>query len=209
MSTKKDAEIIDLQDYLNEVKEGEKSTKSSAYEVLWAQETDKGSAQLVVALSSAIGGPDEYNGLIKLAFQASKLDLTVFVQGMGGNIDGLARLLSLYRLHRGLKLTTVVEGPAYSAHGILALQGQKIVIMPGAFVMLHGTQLHGLPNMSASNTQKLSNAYIDSDIEILQEYCSDVVDEQEILDMSFNGTELYLDRNELIMRLGKRYVKKL
>lgn len=110
------------------------NVKTSAY----SYKCVNGGAPLCdVYFTEDIAGPDEYTGIVELIENAplgSTINLHLI--GYGGNAS------SVYYLYNAIQTTkahvnTVVEGPVYSAHAMLAFVGHTISIKPASLFMFH------------------------------------------------------------------------
>ena len=96
-----------------------------------------------IYLSTNIGMPEDYSNLIAGLDLARKGDKFIFhIAGNGGTVKGT---MAIIRAIQRTKATVVgiVEGPAYSGHGYIALAMPKLRATDPSFVMIHTTSAFG------------------------------------------------------------------
>jgi ATP-dependent protease ClpP protease subunit len=96
-----------------------------------------------VYLGRDIGTPDLYLDLRHALMTAKSSTTFVFhMQGNGGYISGMIAILQAIAATKA-KVVTIIEGPVYSAHGLIALAGHEVIGTDYGYVMLHHSSAYG------------------------------------------------------------------
>lgn len=90
-----------------------------------------------VHFSGIIGPQDKYRGLYELIENApagSKIRLHLY--GVGGYVDTVIHLYNSINASKA-EIDTIIEGPVYTAHAMIAMMGHHIIVSDASFFMFH------------------------------------------------------------------------
>lgn len=96
-----------------------------------------------VFLTTKIGDQGSYLSLFTLFQTAKEGDqIRLHMNGYGGKVDTTVQFINEMKSSKAL-VTTIVEGPVYSAHAFISIAGTHVVIRPGAMFLFHDTSALG------------------------------------------------------------------
>ncbi len=110
---------------------------------LYRLNCEEGGNKCTVDLSDTIKDSEGYGEIYDLLQSAKEGDVIFFhLTGYGGNAFTMSKLISEINLTEA-KVVMVVTGEVYSAHAILALAGDDLIIGPQGMLMYHDIQMNG------------------------------------------------------------------
>lgn len=145
-----------------------------------------------LVLPSVIRGDDALSGYSKVLRNASEGEkINLFIQGYGGQATAAFRFMTDLRITKA-NVTCIVNGPVYSAHSLIALACNNLVISPFSFFMVHGVQGNG------------NGSHRDAYNELQRPLLERILSTKEINEL-FKDSEksLYLNGKEVLKRLKK------
>lgn len=88
-------------------------------------------------LYGGIEGFDKYEDFIEdMASFSSSDAVALYINSPGGDVDVGVSILNAIRTSEA-PTTTVVEGPSYSMASIIALSGDKLIMLDNTYIMFH------------------------------------------------------------------------
>ena len=123
---------------------------------IWNMEVSEAEDETLIEVYSLLmpGVSDEYvvglNTVIDAINQASG-DIRVRINSKGGEVGTAVTLYNRLREYDKGKVTTVVDGHAYSAGGLLAQAGDERIIKNTSTFMCHNAMMFTMAGVPASN----------------------------------------------------------
>lgn len=168
-----------------------------------------------VRLSSVIVGNEKYRKLNDILIQANARNTVRFrLAGNGGRISTLIQLMNSIKETKA-KTIMIVEGDVYSAHAMLALSGDQIIIKENVMFLFHHSSALNTDacdqydkdskDRGISMQQKCRN-FVKNHLTIFQKYLINslqhVLTKQEMKDM-LEGHDIIIPGDELRDRLQR------
>ncbi len=107
-----------------------------------------------IRLETEFKGPERYYTVVKVLQEACKGDTVTFhLIGSGGQSDSL--FLIVNNIRKSLAYVVMdVEGPVYSAHAYLAINGDKLYVSKYAFLMFHTSSVVNVDCSTQTGTDR-------------------------------------------------------
>lgn len=152
-------------------------------------------------ITDAIGDPKDYLDLIELLRSAAPpSEIEVHVNSYGGYIYTMLQIVNAIRASR-VPVTTVLDGIAYSAAGIIFLSGKKHRVESFATLMCHSF------NGCVFGKMQEIKANADFDEKDFRNIAADAYKgflSANEMKLMFHGEDLWFHRPEIVRRLGKK-----
>lgn len=168
-----------------------------------------------VYLPDTLGSNDDYLVLIKTINDLRpEQTLRLHIAGYGGQVDTLVHIINAIENSKGT-VDTIVEGPVYSAHAVLATVGKHMYVSSRSLFMFHAPAIklgeeYVLPSVvcqavtgldrgqsarqKCEDSMKYNKAIFDS---IAAKYVFKHLTKQQIKDYN-NGRDVYLTSDEML-----------
>jgi len=151
-----------------------------------------------IDLTQEIKGAFQYRELMqKLRDAGSGDDITIHLMGYGGDAMTMIQLINTIKDSKAT-VTMSVEGPVYSAHTMLAMSGDKLVIKPGVMFMFHDVQV-GKGGTPYDDPDPGMQATIALFHEVMINVAGDYLTTDE-LSTIFSGGEVYISGEDMAHR---------
>lgn len=156
---------------------------------------------LSVYLYNDIFDPDKYTKLFAIIRSMDEDATIVFHINSGGG--SLATLLSFLTVLRETQAYTImcVDGMAMSAAAILAFAGDEIIVSPHASMLFHNVHADRSALQDGSRIKHSIDAMLKIYENLMHEYCSRILSDEDIESIVNRGSEFYFSGNEILEKL--------
>jgi ATP-dependent protease ClpP protease subunit len=153
-----------------------------------------------VDISDEIGEPKAYRELFFLLRNASNQDVIVlYINSPGGNLDTGISIINAIRSCPG-RVASVLTGPVCSMAPLIALVADKVFVEEDVYMMFHDYSGGAVGKGNEQLAQiKVEKAFYD---ELFKRIVKGFLNTKEI-NRILTGSDLYLDRSDIIKRLKK------
>ena len=152
-------------------------------------------------IAGEIGEPKQYVELIHLLRSARpEAEIEVYVNSHGGQMDSALQIINAIRTCKA-PVTTVLDGMAYSAGGLIFLSAGRHRVEPFASLMCHlafnliggkTTEVKACADFREANFRRIASDLYSGFL---------TAKEMKLL---LHGEDLWFDRDEIVRRLGKK-----